>query len=165
MGKHGTQKKRRRGLKVSRKPSKHRAVRIANSVTHSHVKALYDKNKTPEENLAAMGLVSDVNEKLNADSNILNCSRNGSSSSGAANPPPQHAAFVGYGDRVTGEIFVEPNPKRKVLSEFDAEFARRNIEKHGSDYQAMQRDIKINDRQYTFRQMQKLCEKYLALNQ
>jgi hypothetical protein len=48
MVKHGTAKKRRRGLVVTRKAPKHKAVKVANSVP-AEVKHAYDKDKSPEE--------------------------------------------------------------------------------------------------------------------
>ena len=147
MVRHGTQKKRRAGFKVTRKPPKHRTERVANSVTNVAVKKIYDKNKTPSENLAAFGLASDVNNlKGSADSAI---------------PLTKHAAFVGFGQVMEGEACPDKNPKRKRISEVDSDYAAANIAKHGDDYKAMERDIKVNVRQSTARQMEKLCVLYL----
>ena len=48
MVKHGTAKKRRRGLKVTRKSPKNKAVKMLNSVPQE-VKHAYDKDKTPAD--------------------------------------------------------------------------------------------------------------------
>jgi hypothetical protein len=148
MVKHGTQKKRRAGHKITRKAPKHRSVKIANSVANAEVKKVYDKTKTPSENLAAFGLVSDVNNlRGKIDSAV---------------PPKKHAAFVGYGQIVESDNFSDRNPKRKKISEFDMEYAALNIAKHGEDYKAMERDVKTNNRQLTAKQMEKMCRLYIA---
>lgn len=146
MVKHGTQKKRRAGFKVTRKAPKHRSVKIANSVANPDIKKLYDKNKTPSENLTAFGLVADVNNLKGKEDSAL--------------PLKKNAAFVGYGQVVDSNNFSDKNPRRKKISEFDMEYAALNIKKHGEDYKAMERDIKTNNRQMTARQLEKLCTLY-----
>mmetsp|Transcript_4473 Transcript_4473/g.7315 ORF Transcript_4473/g.7315 Transcript_4473/m.7315 type:complete len:164 (-) Transcript_4473:77-568(-) len=150
MVKHGTLKKRRSGRKVTRKPQKHRAVRIANSVVNVDVKKAYDKNKTPSANLREFGLISDVNNLKGSVDSVI--------------PLTKHAAFLGFGrimkDEGDGMNSVDSNPKRRKISEFDIAYARSNILKHKTDYKAMERDIKCNDRQYTAKQMENLCKKY-----
>ena len=42
-------------------------------------------------------------------------------------------------------------------------YAKNNIEKHGTNYKAMERDMKLNFMQHTEYKMQKLCERYLAI--
>jgi hypothetical protein len=146
MVKHGTQKKRRAGNKVTRKAPKHRDVKVANSVVNPEIKKIYDKTKTPSENLNAFGLVSDVNNLKGKDDSAI--------------PLKKHAAFVGYGQIMDGDNFADRNPRRKKISEFDMEYAAANIKKHGTDYKAMERDIKTNNRQLTARQIERMCELY-----
>lgn len=145
MVKHGTQKKRRAGFKISRKAPKHRNVKIANSVANVEIKKLYDKNKTPAANLAAFGLTADVNNLKGKEDSAL--------------PPKKHAAFVGYGQVMESSTF-EKNPRRKKISDFDAEYAALNMKKHNDDWKAMEKDIKTNHRQYTAKQMAKICVLY-----
>ncbi|KAJ1397250.1 hypothetical protein B484DRAFT_458733 [Ochromonadaceae sp. CCMP2298] len=148
MVRHGTQKKRRSGRKVTRVGPKHRVMKIANSVVNADIQKMYDKNKTPSENLTDFGLVSDVNNlKGRADSTL---------------PLSKHAAFVGFGTVIDGETKLDTNPRRKPISEFDCTYAAANIKKHGDDYKAMERDIKLNSRQNTAKQMERLCRKYVA---
>lgn len=122
-------------------------MKIANSVINAEVKKLYDKNKTPSENLASFGLVADVNNLRGKEDSAI--------------PPKKYAAFIGFGQLVESDNFSDRNPKRKKISEFDMEYAGRNIEKHGDNYKAMERDIKTNSRQLTEKQMEKLCRLYL----
>ncbi len=45
----------------------------------------------------------------------------------------------------------------------NSSYAKNNIEKHGTNYKAMERDMKLNFMQHTEYKMQKLCERYLAI--
>jgi len=151
MVKHGVQKKRRSGLKVTRKAlPKHRKVKIANSVRNHHIQKIYDRNKSPKENLQSMGLVSDVNNLKGSSDSLL--------------PLSEHAAFLGFSKKIEGDsstiMNIDSNPRRKIISEFDQVYARSNIDKHGDNYVAMERDILVNSRQLSARQMEKLCSKY-----
>jgi hypothetical protein len=150
MVRHGTQKKRRSGRKVTRVGGKHRVIKIANSVVNADIQAMYDKNKTPSANLADFGLVSDVNNLKGRSDSTLPIKN------------AKHAAFVGFGTIIDGETKIDQNPRRKQISEFDCAYAAANIKKHGVDYKAMERDIKLNSRQNTAKQMERLCVKYIA---
>lgn len=143
MVRHGTQKKRRAGFKVTRKAPKHRSVKIANSVTNAEIKKIYDKNKTPSANLESFGLVADVNNLKGKEDSAI--------------PKKSHAAFVGYGQVVQSDNFSDQNPKRRKISDVDMEYATANMRKHGEDYKAMERDIRTNNRQLTAKQIEKLC--------
>ena len=58
MVRHGTQKKRRSGnSKVQLKRKEHRNVRVVKAIKNLGVKEVYDKTKSPAENLRSFGLV------------------------------------------------------------------------------------------------------------
>ncbi len=137
-------------MKITRKQQKHRTVRIANSVVNQDIKAKYDKNKSPKDNLQSFGLVFDANNLTNESTN---------------KGKKESAAFLGFAKIVDGSTFVEKNPKRKQMSEVDSDYAALNIKKHGDDYAAMQKDIITNNRQFTAKKMQTLCEKYLTMSE
>lgn len=151
MVRHATAKKRRRNVKVTRKPKKNEVVRIQNAVTNPIVKEVYDKNLTPKDNLAQMGLDANPNVKKTT------------SSLGGKS----HAAFVGFATLADTDMkAIDANPKQKKISPLDSKYALACINAHGSDYAKMFRDIKVNYRQLTQNQLEKLCKKYIeSLNE
>lgn len=141
---HGSNKKRRRGMKVTRKPRKHKNVRVLRSIVSQEIKNLYDKEKSPKENFQAMGLVTDSNKLLEEKPVVEN-----------------YPAFLGYADQVTGMIYQAPNSKNsKNLGQLDSIYAENNIKKHGDNYKAMERDLVSNPRQLSEAQISKLIKKY-----
>ena len=65
MGGQGTAKKRRRGLRMTRRTlPKNKLLKIANAVKDVTCKEKWDKFKTPAENLKSMGLDPNPNEVL-----------------------------------------------------------------------------------------------------
>lgn len=144
---HGTAKKRRSGSnKVRQKSLKAVQVRIKNKLSNPLLKAAYDKKLTPVQLMASMGLVANANADLKGKAKEL-----------------KGSAFLGFANILEeGDNFADQNPNRKTISDFDAAFAKRNIDKYGADYKKMERDIVVNDRQYTAKKMETLCEKYLS---
>jgi hypothetical protein len=159
MTKHGTAKKRRRGLKVKQKQQKHISVRIVKSITNPLIRSSYDKTKTPKENMEALGFLTNANDITKNSENSIPSNNN--------NPK---SAFVGYinfekESTLESKDLAECNPKRKKISEFDKSYALKNIEKHGTNFEAMAKDIMTNDRQYTAKKIEKLCKLYLETQQ
>lgn len=163
MVKHGTQKKRRRGLKTTRKPKKHIAVRVANSVTNRAIKEAWDKSISPADNLSNFGLNANPNQNLAGALGGLGR---------RMQPKPanaESAAFVGLAkipsDKdLAQDNLADYNPKRRVMTEADQEYAARCIKKYGDNYASMSKDVKdCNVQQHTQHKLQKLCEKYLSL--
>ena len=150
MVRHGTAKKRRSGHKIKSKSlPKNKHVKIVNAIVNKEVRRLYDKKKTPAENLLSFGLVADVN-------NIKGS--NGTEDS-------KYAAFIGYAEEmpVDKTVFTDANKRSKILSDYEKSYIKRNIDVHGNDFEAMWRDIKTNDMQYTAKKMETLCKKYHKL--
>jgi hypothetical protein len=125
-------------------------VRIINSIVNNDVKLQYDKSKSPAENLSLLGLSSNVNN-LGVTCN-LKTSKN---------------AFIGYSEICKIENLAENdrNPKRKILSDFEINYAKENIRIYGNNYSAMQNDIISNYQQFTREKIEKLCIKYLKLKE
>lgn len=159
MVKHGTAKKRRRGLKTKRKPRKHAQLRVANKVPEA-IKDEWDKNKSPADNLASFGLLSDPNSSLSNTNGV-----------GRKHVKPtdgtQHhsAAFLGMCivPREGRDHGKEHNPKLKTLAETDQKYASALIAKYGDNYSKMFKDTKLNFMQLTEQKLTKLCEKFNAL--
>ena len=152
MVKHGTAKKRRRNQKVSRKGPKHRDVRIAAGVP-AEIRAAYDKNKSPEENLASFGFEADPNQfkKKSVPGGV----------------GKKSAAFMGFAVVPQSDVLTtmpDKNPKRRKMTEMDQQYVVNCIKEHADDYKAMDRDIKLNVQQYTEAKMKKMCLTYLQLS-
>lgn len=101
---HQTSKRRRRGLRVTRKLPKNIGVKIVNNVSNPHVKENYDKSKTIKQNIIAMGLTLDVNSsKSTSDKNdVIDI---------------KYPAFLGYAESVTGSIMTRKVPTKKPLTQ------------------------------------------------
>lgn len=141
MVKHGVAKKRRSGTsKVTRKAPKRIARRVVGAIVHPDVKSLYDKNKSPWKNFEAMGLATDPNE-VPKDSNPTSTT---------------HPAFVG---------FVEPKVSRKkLLSNFQVRYIESLLSKYpDGDTKKMEKDIEVNNMQYTATKLENLIAKYNQL--
>ena len=151
MGGQATQKKRRRGTKVTRKLPKHKALKVKNAITHSLIKKEWDNTVSVKDNFKTLGLVNDANDMKSSD--VV---------SSEANQNKKPSAFQGFATvsstKSTG--FDDINPRRKIMTEFDQQFILRCINKHGNDYKKMARDIRINDRQLSEHQLEKMCIKY-----
>ena len=151
MVRHGTAKKRRRGIKITSKSlPKNKQIKIRNAIVHEGVRKLYDSKKTPTENLTLFGLTADVNK--------IKCSSQESTEDGQISCP----AFMGYAETLEEgkDVYYDKNSKRKFLTEFQIQYIKRNIDAHGDNYEAMFRDIKVNDKQYTAQKLESLCLKY-----
>jgi hypothetical protein len=163
MVKHGTQKKRRRGQKTVAPKKKHIKLRIANKVTNLAIKEVWDKNLSPADNISNFGLNANPNQTLAGAAGGLGRKMK---------PKPANAdsaAFVGLAkvptdDDLAQNTMSDPNPKRRVMSEMDQEYAVTCIKKHGEDYEAMARDIKkCNVQQFTEHKLKKMCKLYNSL--
>lgn len=144
---HGTQKKRRSGRKVTRKPQKSWGVRQKNAVTDATMKGVWDSKHSVVENYAKAGLTSKVNKF--SEIRALNS---------------KERAFEGY-MAVGPDINVRGANFLGKMSKFDQEYAVQLIDAHGEDYTAMERDTKTNTRQCSANQARKICEKYLTLKE
>jgi len=149
--KHGTNKKRRRGGKVTRKAKKHIHLRVEAKIPQI-VKDEWDRSKTPAENLASFGLEHDMNKGIGR-------KRDRKPTDGSV----KSAAFVGMME-VPRDDFKEHNPLLKKLAETDQKYAVALIKAHGDNYAKMARDIKVNVNQLTELKCKKLCEKFFSLS-
>lgn len=148
MVRHATAKKRRSGVKVSRKGPKHSKLKVKNAVKDTRIKEIWDGSLTPAENLVNLGLEKNVNK--------LQYGRECEKTSGFmgfarlnANEPLNHAP--------------DENSRRKKMSLVDQNYAARCISRYGANYHKMELDVAVNDRQLTEAKVKKMCEKFLSL--
>ena len=146
MVKHGTQKKRRRGLKVTRNGPKHKNLRVLNALTDVTVKSQWDSKKSPHDNYIQLGL----------DYNPNNIKKESMS---------KEAAFGGFISLPTSDDVSEHNPRRRPMSTIDQEYIVSCVRKYGTDFHKMAFDIKTNTRQLTEHRLQKMFEKYSSLTE
>mmetsp|Transcript_12959 Transcript_12959/g.11741 ORF Transcript_12959/g.11741 Transcript_12959/m.11741 type:complete len:173 (+) Transcript_12959:46-564(+) len=160
---HQTVKKRRKGGKVKGSMPKNKNLLVLKNIKNKNIKNLYDKTKTPVQNLKELGLSYDSNNfqtsKCYGENNErtkLNYQSN--------KDKKDNIAFIGMTALPTDSTSLNPsNPKRRKMSEFDQKYIKDNIEKYGTNYKAMERDIKLNYFQYTEQKMKTLCEKFVNL--
>lgn len=147
MGGQATQKKRRRGLKVTRKAPKNKGLKVKNAITSKIIKKEWDNTVSLKDNYQSMGLVTDAN-------NI--------SASATSRKPEKPTAYEGFASVTSTKScgFDDTNPRRKIMTEFDQQFILRCIHKYDKNYTKMARDIRINDRQLSEYQLEKMCSKY-----
>jgi hypothetical protein len=146
MVRHGTAKKRRRGLKVTRKAPKPAPLRVVNAVKDSSLKKIWDKSKTPAQNLLAIGLDPDANS--------------------GKKDLPEYADKIGYIGMIDvseADPYAVANPRRKQMSDFDQQYITRCVAAHGQDYSKMERDTKVNFKLFTARQLEKMFDKLETL--
>jgi hypothetical protein len=163
MVKHGTQKKRRSGVKSVRKAKKHIAVRVANKVTNASIKAAWDKNISPSDNLSNFGLNANPNQTLAGSVTGLGRKKI------PKEPNAASAAFLGVAKVPTEQDLsqnnvADVNPKRRVMSEAEQEYIVRCIKKYGENYSKMAADTKCNIKQHTEHKLQKMCKLYQGLS-
>mmetsp|Transcript_40595 Transcript_40595/g.69993 ORF Transcript_40595/g.69993 Transcript_40595/m.69993 type:complete len:233 (-) Transcript_40595:254-952(-) len=178
-------KKRRRGLKVSRK-QKNRSKFIKPQFSHQAIKEKWDNSLSEKDNMAKLGITLDPNIKitqmqqkkasvtwdnitpedaaatknlakfLNVDYTPLG---DGADVTPAvrARPPPSAAAVSGAVAALDG------NRRRRPMSEADQAYLAALLRRHRRDYAAMARDIKTNYFQYAEGKLRRLCTQFIAL--
>jgi hypothetical protein len=117
------------------------------------VKAAWNKEKSPKANMASLGLQSDVNKGI-MDGKSTENDRNCNKAIELFDIPP------------SGII-----PSKKTYSQIllpmsvnDQKYIVPLLNKHGnSNYKAMERDLKLNNMQYTETKLSNMVKKYLSL--
>ena len=155
MVKHGTNRKRLSGRKVTRKAPKHPKLKVVNSLVSKDIKAKYDSTLSPMQNLANMGLDPDPNngrKKAQLDG------------SGDVHVAKEKAAFVGFAVIPQSSNFSDTNVKRRLMSEIDQTYAKTLIVKYKDNYKKMEKEITTNYNQLTETKCRAMCEKFLGLD-
>lgn len=66
-------------------------------------------------------------------------------------------------DEVKTDLYAVSNPKRKKMSEYDQTYILALTNTYGTDYKKMFRDLKLNYKQCSEHQLEKMVEKYNSL--
>ena len=116
MVKHGTQRKRRYGVKVTRRGAKNKNLKIKNAVTDPIVKSKWNSKISPRENFAALGLEPDPNSHKSSE-----------------HKTGKDAAFLGFAT-LPETPNPDHNPKRNPMSEDDQRYIVKCVKKYGEDF-------------------------------
>eukprot|EP00123_Amoebidium_parasiticum_P009902 comp19772_c0_seq1/m.23678 comp19772_c0_seq1/g.23678 ORF comp19772_c0_seq1/g.23678 comp19772_c0_seq1/m.23678 type:complete len:179 (-) comp19772_c0_seq1:383-919(-) len=131
-------------------------------VTNPTVAKVWDKKKSIWHNYEKLGLVADPNKGAAKKPKPL------SQSAEPPQPVDIDAPVVVETREPTPlvkeleEVAKQEYKKPQYIPEGEAELVRKLIKKHGTDYKAMSRDIKLNTYQHTAKQLKKKCENFLA---
>lgn len=153
-------------------------------ITDPLVREHWDDSLTLKQNYAKIGLSSDGNEKVK----LLELARQSKASSSTDNEVAATGVIDAEGNVTVAESPAvvadapatsapkEPTPLVKAImkkvaegegpvkmlqSDGQKEILERLVAKHGNDFKAMARDIKLNTWQHTARTLEKRCKRYL----
>ena len=135
---------------MTRKLPKHNALKVKNAITSKIIKEEWDNSVSVKDNFVNLGIVNDANDI----------------SGSVSSRKSEKTAFDGFApvSSTMRNSFDDTNPRRKVMSEYDQQYVVRCIEKYGDNYVKMARDIKVNDRQLSEHQLEKMCAKYSKIS-
>lgn len=135
------------------------------------VRSAWDPTKTPRINLANMGLASTVNQKVSkrnvgdtlpdgVDEGELQLKRSDEKAAVELFDIPESDKMDGFviKGRTRANVMLP-------LSVEDQEYVSRCMAKHGTDYDSMSRDIKLNDMQHTAGKLRKMGARFLLLEE
>jgi len=109
----------------------------------------WDKKNSPTQNMAILGLASDVNklEKKTEEA------------------PTEFVSMVLEQNPQSADLLRSAvNPRRTPLTEEKQKYIAKLLKKHGQDFDAMQQDLKRNPEQLTAAKLKTLAKKFLALD-
>lgn len=125
--------------------------------TDETIKKHWDPNKSALANMQSIGLLSHVNSKPTTTTTI--------------DEPEQPQSSATTTTKEIVELFDIPesdslvkNQKKLPLGTNDQIYIAKCMTKHGDDYHAMARDIKLNEMQHTEHQLRKMGARFLLLN-
>jgi len=159
----GRIKRRHTGPKVTRKAKKPLQELVKAAMVCSQLRSSYDDKISPSANLANMGLMAHTNNNIKTRRTVMS----------AAGAPERDvvSALVGFVKSIPeSDVFnpatgnVDVNVRRRPMSQVDQDYFANLIHKHGENYKAMERDIKLNCQQYSETKCRTLCKKLLSLS-
>ncbi|KAL3943201.1 MAG: hypothetical protein SGBAC_002731 [Bacillariaceae sp.] len=151
MVKHGTNKKRRAGRtgKTKLKNNAYKRWNPTPKFGNDVVKANWDASKSPSQNLASLGLLAKPNQDIKRPNQSLDVSSDAPSVIELFDIPDSDSMKV---------------RKEYPMEEDDQKYIAKCMKKHGTDYERMFRDHKINKMQHTETQLRKMGARFLLLS-
>ncbi|DAZ93520.1 TPA: hypothetical protein N0F65_002446 [Lagenidium giganteum] len=147
----GNSIRRRNKVKVTRnqKPRRKYKTKFVGDV---RIQNQWDHNKTIRQNYEAIGLQADPNSHQALKESIQGADK-------ALDEPE----FFHVPD---SDFLNERNHRRPEhhMSEDEISYLRKLIAKHGEDYKAMERDIKVNNMQWTENKLKRRCARLALLD-
>ena len=129
------------------------------------VKEVWDPKKSSAVNMGNLGLAPDSNRAVAAGTPAFSGTVGPNSISSSPESSAKVVEFldIPQADTLTGNDINERRRNLPLL-EHDQKYAAKILGKHGKDYRAAARDIKLNNKQFTPAQLKRICEKFLLLN-
>mmetsp|Transcript_10936 Transcript_10936/g.15408 ORF Transcript_10936/g.15408 Transcript_10936/m.15408 type:complete len:178 (+) Transcript_10936:166-699(+) len=161
MVRHGKDKKRRSGRTGRTKLKTHAFAKYKPpKFTDETVKKHWDPSKSPAANMAELGLKASVNTKkdISKAQEIRNDNESGTK-------PSLELFDVPDSDTMGMNANKKNNSKKLPLGTNDQIYIAKCMTKHGDDYLAMSRDIKLNNMQHTEHKLKKMGARFLLLNE
>jgi len=113
------------------------------------MKAQWDPSKSPAQNMKILGLVSKPGEVVATKADEAQ--------------QPKNTVIELYD--VPDSDTLEARKQKRPQSAEDQKYIARLLLKHGDDYTAMFRDIKVNNMQHTETQLRKMASRFLLLDE
>lgn len=164
MVKHGRNKKRRAG-RIGRTKLKNRNFSRWNpkpTFTDRTVSKLWDVTKSPQVNLTQMGLSLEPNNVNRGNTTTANSSNNGDQNNRNKKPNMIELFDVPESDELNNNN--NKAATRLPVQEEEQDYIVKCMEKYGTNYRAMFRDVKVNNLQHTEGKLRKLGARFLLLH-
>eukprot|EP00622_Pseudochattonella_farcimen_P003114 FR738215.1.p1 GENE.FR738215.1~~FR738215.1.p1 ORF type:complete len:166 (+),score=23.75 FR738215.1:72-569(+) len=140
-----------------------RAKYLEPTFTMDSIKERWNPNMSQHANLEKMGLAADPNGKRKL---VQRNERGGGLVAGKAlvksTVDPNELFQIPESDDLRS-VDVNSRRRNQPMMEKDQKFIKKLINKHGTKYDAMARDMKLNDRQLTAPRLEKLAARYLLI--
>jgi len=160
MAKHGNRKSNRAKARVPRTLRKQTDLRYHKPVFNSEtIAANWDPNRSAKQNLSKIGLAHNPNRAMETTNMAMG--PNFAKGDKAVKQDPCELFDIATAGQMQER---DVNERRRALAqlEVDQKYAVKLLAKHQLDYVAMARDIKLNNRQLTPKQLKRMCEKFLS---
>lgn len=136
-------------------------------INDDSVRSQWNPRKSPAQNMASMGLQTEVNSSIDARANfaLANMKTDEKTKNAAIELFDIPQSDVMNENSITmlpGKTFAQ---RKLPVSIEDQKYIRKCLDKHGDDYLSMMRDIVTNDMQYTEAKLKKMAARFYLLSQ